>query len=136
MVDPEVLRPRVRLELSDLPTEYASDDLITQQITEANTFLLQIRGDDISDEDYDICIVAVGAYFTYLSYTALAERQLNQVTPTSVTRLRELKTKARLLINAVFDIDVDDNLNVNRDLRRIRPNAIGMTSAVIDDGTI
>lgn len=131
-VDLTVIRPKVRLELSDLPSDYASDSLVDQQIGEADTFLSAIRGDSVADSDYDLCVISLGSYFTYLSYTALSEAQLGQLPPTAAVRLRELKQKARIFINALFDVDVDESLNVNRDYRRVRPNAGGLSGSSLD----
>jgi hypothetical protein len=131
-VDLTIVRPKVRLELSDIPTDYASDSLIDQQIGEADIFLAAIRGDSVEDVSYELCIVSLSSFFVYLSYTALSEAQLGQLPPTSAVRLRELKQKARIFINALFDVDVDESLNVNRDYRRVRPIAGGLSGSSLD----
>jgi hypothetical protein len=127
------IRPKVRLELSDLPSDFASDSLVDQQVGEADSFLAAIRGDSVDDMAYELTVIALGSYFVYLAYTSLSEAQLGQLPPTASVRLRELKQKARMFINAFFDVDVDEQLNVNRDYRRVRPNAGGLSGSSLDD---
>lgn len=125
--------PFVRRELSDLPEDYATDEIVYQSTEQAYALIQKvITVDDFDDVYISHCTVTLSAYYVYLDYTSLAERQLGTLPPTVLIRLRELKRKARSFINTIANDQLDEDLSVDMSLLTIAPIAIGITESVAD----
>lgn len=124
----------LRRDLSDLPEDYASDALVYQSIDQAWNFIQTVVDIDVASEStIGHCIVALGSYFTYLSYTSLVERRLGDLPQSTRLRLNELKQKAVIFINSISEFQLDENLSIVADLSRIKPNQISYLDSVMDE---
>lgn len=125
--------PFVRRELSDLPEDYATDEIVYQSTEQAYALIQKvITVDDFDDVYISHCTVTLSAYYVYLDYTSLAERQLGTLPPTVLIRLRELKRKARSFINTIANDQLDEDLSIDMSLLTIAPIAIGITDSSAD----
>ena len=124
---------KTRLELSDIPEDHASDEIIFQSLSQAVAYVAKIVNiPDVEDSYLSFCYMFLAAYYTYLNYTALVERQMGEVPSINYTRLDELKNKARVFLNQVSDFTIDSNLNISAATLFTTPTSTGLVTSVDD----
>ena len=131
-ITPSSLLFNVRRELSDVPEDHADDAIIYQMTVQANDFCNEVIDVASEDESYiEHCVITLAAYFVYLNYTSLTERQLGTIPPTTVIRLNELRRKAYVFISKVTIETIDEYFNIDDsgDVK-VRPNALGLVEKV------
>lgn len=121
----------VRTDLADLPVDYIRDISVFQSIRQADKFIETIIKEDV-EEDYRIyCTIVLGAYYTYLNYTDIAEKRLGHLPSTTLVRLNELKKKARMFLLNISNIGLtEDLMPTGEGLKNIRPIGIGLIDTV------
>ena len=113
-ITPSSLLFNVRRELSDVPEDHADDAIIYQMTVQANDFCSEVIDVASEDESYiEHCVITLAAYFVYLNYTSLTERQLGTIPPTTVIRLNELRRKAYVFISKVTIETIDEYFNID-----------------------
>ena len=120
-----------RLELSDIPEDHASDEIVYQSLSQAVAYIGKICDiTDVADSYLSHCYVCLAAYYTYLNYTSLAEKKFGVSEAINYVRLGALKDKAITFINFISTFKIDANLNVSANSLRLTPNVIGLVSVV------
>lgn len=125
---------RVRSILSDVPVEYDADEIVFNDIGRASSFVDIIVIDGVDEGYLAQAIVAVAAYYNYVTYTSLAERQLGELPPTSLVRIRALRSIARNFLLPISQYPLDEELNIDtKVLSKHYVCGFGLTKTLIDE---
>ena len=136
MIYPELYIIRVRNDLNmpaDSKGELLTDDTIVQGLKNAYRVLRPWESTVDTTEKNELfidCVVALGSYYIYTSYTILAERGLGEEPETSKNRINSLKEKAYHLIRQIAPINKD--LEFKSDEVKIQGFYSGLTHTILD----
>jgi hypothetical protein len=122
----------VRGTLSDVPADYLTDDQLYDEVDKAYVFCNKVIESGTSESYISKCIVTLAAYYAYINYTSLSERQLGTLPPTSAIRLKALKGVAASFLQLVSIYPLTDDLTIDKD-RITNPAGITLTYSVLDD---
>ena len=111
MVNPKLFF-YIRQELSDLPEDLVSDEVILRSILKAENFLNTVLRSTVSSSDKEQCLISLAAYYTYIDYTAVVTRGLGSTPEYSEERAERLKQIALTFIRLHSDYVVNDDLTV------------------------
>jgi len=127
---------RVQAVLSDLPSNYCTDEQIYVDLKTSKVYLDSIKRDGYSDDVFEEeTLVRLGAYFTYTNYTSLAERQLGTIPTTTDIKLQTLRRMALAFMRQMSDFQINDDLSVDKAKEaKAYTVAIGVTESVFTDG--
>lgn len=117
---------RVRSAVSDIPENMLSDSQVYDNIKKADQYIRKIVPDSVYNVNVDYtqsCIVNLASYYTYLSYTALAEVNLGNLPPTSLIRLNALKEIALSFLLPITPYRLNPDLSINE-------NALAITKGI------
>jgi len=104
----------VQVSLSDLPSDYASDEQIYFDLKTAKSYIDDIVADDITHlEMVKQATIRVGAYLTYMNYTSLAERKLGEVPQSMQIKVDALRRSALMLLKRITQLKIADDLSVD-----------------------
>lgn len=120
---------RVQAVLSDLPSDYATDEQIYIDLKTAREYLDSIKRTGYSDDSFEEeTLVRLGAYLTYTNYTSLAERQLGSVPQTTDIKLQTLRRMALAFMRRMSDFPLKDDLSVD--------SSTALTSYAVASGNV
>mgnify|MGYP000448036506 CR=1 FL=1 len=91
----------VRAFLADLPSSLVSDQTIEKAISVAETIVNAYASVEAPPEDYENAILVQAAWITLVSYATVIERSTGEIPPAVVERLRDLRTIAERVLQAV-----------------------------------
>ncbi|MCK9577773.1 MAG: hypothetical protein M0R51_17840 [Clostridia bacterium] len=124
----------VRSTLSDVPEEFLTDSQIYVEIDKANAYCNAIVMDDTTETYLTKCIEVVAAFYSYINYTTLSERQLGTLPPTSKIRLDALRNVAVSFLQLVSKFPINENLTIDIDsLKESTCGQISLTNTVLND---
>lgn len=109
---------RVRVALADVPTDMLDDIQVYRDIERANAFVTAILRESVTETLQEHAIINLAAYYSYVNYTSLAERQLGNVPQTAIIRLDALKQIARAFLELVSSIPITADLVPNDEVLR------------------
>jgi hypothetical protein len=127
------LVPLVRSALSDVSSEYMSDDQILNDLVKAREFCHAVSGSTSETVYMGQCIVAVATYYSYVNYTTLAERNMGTLPPTAQVRISTLRRIAAALLQLIAIYPLTDDLTIDSDQMDIPVSAITKMYSVLDD---
>jgi hypothetical protein len=131
--DVEELIPLVRASLSDIATEFITDDQVTYDLIRAKVFVEAITGSTSDSVYMGQCITAVATYYSYVNYTTLAERDLGTLPPTAQVRISTLRRIAASLLQPISLYPLTEELTLDVDTLNIPVAAITKMYSVLDD---
>jgi len=124
----------VRTILSDIDIQYDADEIVYNDIIRADKFVEMIVIPNVEESYLKEAIVAVAAYYNYVTYTSLAERQLGELPPTSLVRIRALRSIARNFLLPISEYPLDEELNIDtKTLNKQAACGFGLTKTIIPD---
>lgn len=129
----EALTDLVRGSLSDVSTEFVTDDQILNDLIKAREFCNAVTGSSEETVYMGQCIVAVATYYSYVNYTTLSERNLGTLPPTAQVRIATLRRIAAGLLQMTSLYPLTDDLTLNIKLLDISSSGIGLTPTVLSD---
>lgn len=104
----------VQVTLSDLPDSYATDEQIFSDLITAKEYIDSIKSTTFSDEGFEKKAIArLGAYFTYINYTSLAERQMGTIPATALIKIDTLRRIALAFIRQMTSLTIADDLSID-----------------------
>lgn len=116
VIDLSDLILEVQVSLSDLPENYGTDEQIYFDLKTAYTYVMDILSSDVTDQNLvEQTIIRVGAYFTYMNYTSLAERKLGEVPVTMQTKVDALRRLAVMMVRRITNLKIKDDLTIDSD---------------------
>lgn len=116
IIDLSELILTVQVSLSDLPSTYATDEQIYFDLKTAYKYVNDIVADDAELELVKEAVARVGAYYTYINYTSLAERKLGEVPQSMAIKVDALRRIAVMLLRRVTNLNIADDLSVDDSL--------------------
>lgn len=132
-IDLYELIPKVRSALSDIPTNFITDDSVYDELEKSQAFCNMIVDPSCTEPYLIKCIVVLATYYAYVNYTTLSERQIGTVTPAAKIRVDALKAIALSFLQQVSMERLDENLVVDLDDQfRSRTVAMVSTPTVVD----
>lgn len=130
-INPSSLIFDVRRELADIPEDHAADEVIYQQIDHGWEYIQVIADVPNEDEDYiSHCLIILGAYFTYLEYTSLAERNLGELPSGSKTKIDALRHKAWIFLSKISIVKLNSDLTYDAKAMAGIPNVVNITENI------
>lgn len=129
---PELYLEDVRRELSELENDLLSDEVIVQELQTVNTILEPYEPED-NEELMRRCVVLLAAYFSYISYSVIAENQMGTTPPTSRPKTENLKFKAYLAIRQIAPVDKDLNFLESSLYAGVYPTTVDMVDSSLDE---
>lgn len=131
VVNPSSLVYEVRRELADIPEDHAADEVINQQLEHGWQYIQVIVDVPNEDENYiNHCLIILSAYFTYLEYTSLAERNLGELPPGSKTKIDALRHKAWIFLEKVSITKLNPDLTYDETAMSVVPNVVDITHTI------
>jgi hypothetical protein len=123
----------VRSSLSDVPTEYMSDTQILYELVKAKAFVDELSGATSQTVYKGQCIIAVATYYSYVNYTALAERNMGTLPPTAAVRTSALREIAAALLQLISLYPLNSDLTIDMDaINNMRGAAIVAVESVLE----
>ena len=101
---------RVRVALADVPTDMMDDIQVYRDIQRADDFIDEMIRSGTTETMQEHTIVNLAAYYSYINYTSLAERQLGNVPAAAYLRIAALKEIALAFLRLISDVPLTDNL--------------------------
>jgi hypothetical protein len=123
----------VRGSLSDVSTEFVTDDQILNDLVKAREFCNAVTGSSAETVYKGQCIVAVATYYSYVNYTTLSERNLGTLPPTAQVRIATLRRIAAGMLQMTSIYPLTDDLTLNVKLLDIPVAGIGLMQSVLSD---
>jgi len=112
MIDPKYFF-YIRQELSDVPEEYVSDEVILRSLQKADRFLDLVLRSDVDADTREECLFSLATYFTYLNYTSVVARGLGSTPEYSDERAERLRNIALMFIRPNSDFVINDDLTID-----------------------
>lgn len=104
----------VQTSLSDLPDNYCNDEAIFKELETSQEYIGSIKRTTYSDESFEKKGIArLAAYFVYVNYTSLAERQMGTIPQATIIKTDVLRRIALAFIRQMSDLTIDDDLSVS-----------------------
>lgn len=122
----------VRRELSDITEDWVTDRQVYQAINQANKLITQIVPSTVDESMKTLAIQVLSAYYTYLTYTSIAEQRLGQLPETTIIRLNALSGKARSFMSLISNIELNDDLTIATRTLDVSPVVISKGNGVMD----
>lgn len=120
--------------LSDIPLEYATDIQVYRDLKRAKLFADQVLEDGLDEDLLKSIYEAVGAYYTYVNWTGVAEQRLGTIPAMSFFRVAVLREQALQLMGENLVVPITDNLTINyARFAKMRPIATTLSTSTIDD---
>lgn len=130
-INPSSLIYEVRRELADIPEDHAADEVINQQLDHGWEYIQVIIDVSSEDEDYvSHCLIILSAYFTYLEYTSLAERNLGELPAGSKTKIDALRHKAWIFLEKISIVKLNPDLTYDDKAMSGIPNVINIIETI------
>lgn len=120
--------------LSDIPEEYATDIQIYKDLKRAKQFADQVLVAGVEEALLKSIYEAIGAYYTYVNWTGIAEQKMGTIPSMSFFRVAVLREQALQLMSENVDVPITDNLTIDyKRFSKMKPNANALTTSTIDD---
>lgn len=104
----------VQVSLSDLPDSYCTDEQIFMDLVTAQEYTDSIKSPTFSDESFEKKAIArLGAYFTYINYTSLAERQMGTIPQATIIKTDVMRRIALAFIRQMTNLKLNDDLSID-----------------------
>lgn len=104
----------VQVSLSDLPSTYCTDEQIFYDLVTAKEYIDSIKSTTFSDESFEKKTLSrLGAYYTYINYTSLAERQMGTIPQASLIKIDILRRIALSFIRQLTNLKINDDMSVD-----------------------
>jgi hypothetical protein len=120
--------------LSDIPEEYATDLQIYRDLKRAKKFVDQILVTGLDESLLTSIYEAVGAYYTYVNWTGIAEQRVGTIPALSFFRVAVLREQALQLMAENVIVPISDNLTIDyKRFSKMRPSATTVPPSLLDD---
>ena len=132
-IDLNTLILKVRMDLSNVPTEHIDDSQILLDLQKASDFLDLVLADGVTEAQRSRCLIVLGTYYAYVNYISLAERQLGNFPQASYIRLQTYRQIAFSFISPLSRVPLDADLSPNeKALSRSGGIAFAITHSTLD----
>ena len=120
--------------LSDIPEEYATDIQVYRDLKRAQLFVDQVLETGLDETLLQTIYEAVGAYYTYVNWTGVAEQRVGTIPAMSFFRVAVLREQALQLMGENLIVPITDNLTIDyKRFSKMKPIANSLTVSLIDD---
>lgn len=127
----------VRAALADVTLDMVDDSQVYHDIKKAYEYVQQlVPASTISAQESYVssCIVNVAAYYTYVNYTSLAERQQGTLPPTALIRINALREIALTFLTPITPFKLNPDLSIDESqLERTPAIAFGLIKSILED---
>jgi hypothetical protein len=124
----------VRGEVSDIPEVYITDIQIYRMLKSAKIFIDKVMAPDLPEETLKSIYEAMGAYYTYVNWTGIAEKTMGTAPSMSFFRVSVLREKVLQLMGEDLIIPLNDNLTINyKRFQNVGAIAYSLTTSAVDD---
>lgn len=120
--------------LSDIPEEYATDIQIYKDLKRAKLFADQVLEDGLDETLLKSIYESIGAYYTYVNWTGIAEQKMGTIPSMSFFRVAVLREQALQLMSENVVVPITDNLTIDyKRFSKMKPSATTLSTSTIDD---
>jgi hypothetical protein len=120
----------VQTSLSDVPSEFISDEQIYDSLKMSQLYINSIKDSAVLEVLEVAAIRALATYFSYVNYTSLVERTRGEVPQMSLTKLTVLQRIAVSFLRRITTLPIKDDTTVDQNKRGRQPAAVGQTWSV------
>lgn len=99
--------------MGGISVEKLSDGQIHLSLDTAQKYVDDIKLDDASESDQKLAIINYGAYLSYVTYIGPVETMEGNVPADYYIRLKVLRTNARLYLQLVSGMKLNDDLTID-----------------------
>lgn len=120
--------------LSDIPEEYAADITVYRDLKRAKLFVDQVLEANLNEDLLKTIYEAVGAYYTYVNWTGIAEQRVGTIPAMSFFRVAVLREQALQLMGENLIVPITDNLTIDyKRFSKMKAISTTLTKSVVDD---
>lgn len=120
--------------ISDIPEEYATDIQVYRDLKRAKLFADQVLVASLDETLLKSIYEAIGAYYTYVNWTGIAEQRMGTIPAMSFFRVAVLREQALQLMGENLIVPITDNLTIDyKRFSKMKPISTTLTKSVIDD---
>ena len=120
--------------LSDIPEAFATDIQVYRDLKRAKLFVDQVVEDGLDEDLLKSIYETVGAYYTYVNWTGIAEERIGTTPSMSFFRVAVLREQALQLMATNLVLPITDNLTIDyKRIQKMKPSATTTTLSAIDD---
>lgn len=129
-IDLALLILEVQISLSDIPSNYMTDEQIYDSLKMSQTYIDSIKDSSIDETLETKAIRALATYFSYVNYTSLVERTRGEVSQASAIKLGALQRIAVTFLRRITTLPIKDDTTVDQSKKGRLPAAAGQTYSV------
>ena len=120
--------------LSEIPEEYATDIQIYRDLKRSQLFADQVLVEGIDEALLKTIYETVGAYYTYVNWTGIAEQRMGTIPAMSFFRVAVLREQALQMMGENLTVPITDNLTIDyKRFSKMKPISSTLTVSTIDD---
>jgi hypothetical protein len=115
VMDLSTLILKVRNGLSDIPLSYIDASAIYNDLQRAESFVILIKRDEIVDTDdgYIKSVEMLGSYYSYMTWTTLAEKQLGELPYSTAQKCEQLRSISKSFLVLISKYKLKDDLSID-----------------------
>lgn len=130
-IDLSQLILEVRSALTEVPEEYIGDHQIYGDLKRAHRYITAIAKEDAEESLIELATINLGAYYSYLNYTGMAERILETLPQTTYIRVGTFREIALSSLQLISALPLKPDLTVDNKALSVSVVGIGLTQSVI-----
>ncbi|MCK9326305.1 MAG: hypothetical protein M0P69_12505 [Bacteroidales bacterium] len=131
-VDLSQLILEVRSALTEVPEDYIGDHQIYKDLKRAYRFIIAIAKEDAEEDLIQLATINLGAYYSYLNYTGMAERILETLPQTSYLRVGTFREIALSTLQLISTVPLKSDLTIDTKALSGCLPGVGLTSSTVD----
>ena len=108
----DMLIPYVRLQLGNVPEDWLSNDQIRIALERADDFCDEALLDDLDVDTYQDAVIRLAAYFSYVEYINVVERDLGNVPSLSALKVGLLAQNALIKLRRYSKYIITDTFEL------------------------
>lgn len=124
---------KVRSALSDMPESYIDDSAVLNDLKRAQMFVDLIKMDTITPAQENTCLIVLGSYYSYMTWTSLAEKQLGELPYNTTQKAIHLRSMARSFLSLISKYPLAEDLSVDMAMINGQVVAFKLCPTVVED---
>jgi hypothetical protein len=124
----------VQVSLSDIPEEYATDEMLYDSLKMAQGYVDSLKDTGVLEALESKAIRSLASFYAYVNYTSLVERTRGEVNQASTIKLAALQRIAVSFLRRISTLPIKDDTTVDQvAIGKKLCLAIGLTKSFMSD---
>lgn len=129
-MDLSTLILKVRNNLSDMPLSYVEDPAVLNDLRRAEDFIDLIKSETANPEKVVTGIEFLASYYTYMTWTTLAEKEGGEVPYSTIQKANHLRSMARAYLQLISKFPISEDLTIDMSKVKGTVPAFALTTSI------